>query len=162
MIKDYYKILGLSISATQKDIKQSYRKLAVFWHPDRNSNPIALEKMKELNEAYEILSDENKRKSYNKIYQEYFINSQIVKYQGQSEKKYNEEKEKSVRQKYEKEYNDLKEWTSNIQFSLKKFDKFLESSISKFDNPIENFSYYFPILIIILIIIGIIAVNLFK
>lgn len=162
MIKDYYKILGLSISATQNEIKQSYRKLAVFWHPDRNSNPIALEKMKELNEAYEILSDENKRKSYNKIYQEYFINSQIVKYQGQSEKQYNEEKEKSVKQKYEKEYNDLKEWTSNIQFSLKKFDKFLESSISKFDKPIENFSYYFPILIIILIIIGIIAVNLFK
>lgn len=162
MIKDYYKILGLSISATQNEIKQSYRKLAVFWHPDRNSNPIALEKMKELNEAYEILSDENKRKSYNKIYQEYFINSQIVKYQGQSEKQYNEEKEKSVKQKYEKEFNDLKEWTSNIQFSLKKFDKFLESSISKFDKPIENFSYYFPILIIILIIIGIIAVNLFK
>ena len=162
MIKDYYKILGLSISATQNEIKQSYRKLAVFWHPDRNSNPIALEKMKELNEAYEILSDENKRKSYNKIYQEYFINLQIVKYQGQSEKQYNEEKEKSVKQKYEKEYNDLKEWTSNIQFSLKKFDKFLESSISKFDKPIENFSYYFPILIIILIIIGIIAVNLFK
>ena len=127
MIKDYYKILGLSISATQNEIKQSYRKLAVFWHPDRNSNPIALEKMKELNEAYEILSDENKRKSYNKIYQEYFINSQIVKYQGQSEKQYNEEKEKSVKQKYEKEYNDLKEWTSNIQFSLKKFDEFLES-----------------------------------
>lgn len=162
MIKDYYKILGLSISATQNEIKQSYRKLAVFWHPDRNSNTIALEKMKELNEAYEILSDENKRKSYNKIYQEYFINSQIVKYQGQSEKQYNEEKEKSVKQKYEKEFNDLKEWTSNIQFSLKKFDKFLESSISKFDKPIENFSYYFPILIIILIIIGIIAVNLFK
>ena len=162
MIKDYYKILGLSISATQNEIKQSYRKLAVFWHPDRNSNPIALEKMKEINEAYEILSDENKRKSYNKIYQEYFINSQIVKYQGQSEKQYNEEKEKSVKQKYEKEYNDLKEWTSNIQFSLKKFDEFLESSISKFDKLIENFSYYFPILIIILIIIGIIAVNLFK
>lgn len=162
MIKDYYKILGLSILATQNEIKQSYRKLAVFWHPDRNSNPIALEKMKEINEAYEILSDENKRKSYNKIYQEYFINSQIVKYQGQSEKQYNEEKEKSVKQKYEKEFNDLKEWTSNIQFSLKKFDKFLESSISKFDKPIENFSYYFPILIIILIIIGIIAVNLFK
>ena len=162
MIKDYYKILGLSISATQNEIKQSYRKLAVFWHPDRNSNPIALEKMKEINEAYEILSDENKRKSYNKIYQEYFINSQIVKYQGQSEKQYNEEKEKSVKQKYEKELHDLKEWTRNIKFSLKKFDKFLESSISKFDKPIENFSYDFPILIIILIIIGIIAVNLFK
>lgn len=162
MIKDYYKILGSSISATQNEIKQSYRKLAVFWHPDRNSNPIALEKMKELNEAYEILSDENKRISYNKIYQEYFINSQVVKYQGQSEKQYNEEKEKSVKQKYEKEYNDLKEWTSNIKFSLKKFDKFLENSISKFDKPIENFSYYFPIFIIILIIIGIISVNLFK
>ena len=42
MIKDYYKILGLSISATQNEIKQSYRKLAVFWHPDRNSNTIDL------------------------------------------------------------------------------------------------------------------------
>ena len=48
MIKDYYKILGLSISATQNEIKQSYRKLAVFWHPDRNSNPKKKKKMKEI------------------------------------------------------------------------------------------------------------------
>ncbi len=49
MIKDYYKILDVKITYTQEEIKNSFRKLAFFWHPDRNSNPIALQKMQELN-----------------------------------------------------------------------------------------------------------------
>ena len=112
MVTNPYKILDIPETATDEEVKSAYRKLAKKYHPDKYVDSplkdVADEKMKEINEAYEILSDENKRKSYNKIYQEYFINSQIVKYQGQSEKQYNEEKEKSVKQKYEKEYNDLK------------------------------------------------------
>lgn len=162
MIKDYYKILEINFTADQSDIKKAYRKLAIFWHPDRNSNPIALEKMKELNEANEILSDKNRRKSYDKIYQEFFINIPIIKHSGQNHNEYYKEKEEEVKQKYTKEYNELKEWISKIDFSLYKFDKFLEKSISKFDRPIENFSFYFPILIIIIIIIGIVMANLNK
>ena len=71
MIKDYYKILDVKITSTQEEIKTSFRKLAVFWHPDRNSNPIALQKMQELNEAYEILSNLIRKETYDKIYKAY-------------------------------------------------------------------------------------------
>lgn len=56
-MKNYYNILGVSKSANFQEIKKAYRKLALFWHPDRNSNPKAEEKIKEIIEAYEILSD---------------------------------------------------------------------------------------------------------
>ena len=63
--KDYYKILGLSRDAKPKDIKKAYRKLAIKWHPDKNpGDKVAEEKFKEISEAYEVLSDESKRKQY--------------------------------------------------------------------------------------------------
>ena len=74
MIKNYYKILGVNPKSSPEDIKISFRKLAIFWHPDRNSNPIALEKMQELNEANQILSDEKKRLLYDRLYYEFYGN----------------------------------------------------------------------------------------
>ena len=66
--KDYYNILGLSRSATDKDIKQAYRKLARRYHPDVNpGNKSAEEKFKEINQAYEVLSDADKRKKYDRF-----------------------------------------------------------------------------------------------
>jgi molecular chaperone DnaJ len=63
--KDYYSILGVSRSATDKDIKQAYRRLARQYHPDVNpGNKSAEERFKAINEAYEILSDADKRKKY--------------------------------------------------------------------------------------------------
>jgi molecular chaperone DnaJ len=63
--KDYYEILGVSKTASSEEIKKAYRKLALKWHPDRNpGNKEAETKMKEVNEAYEVLSDQNKRKNY--------------------------------------------------------------------------------------------------
>ena len=57
MARDYYDILGLSKSASDSEIKSSYRKLAMKYHPDRNSDdPAAAEKFKEASEAYEVLS----------------------------------------------------------------------------------------------------------
>lgn len=65
--KDYYKILGVSRSATDKEIKQAYRKLARKYHPDVNQGDTAAEdKFKEINAAYEVLSDPEKRKKYDK------------------------------------------------------------------------------------------------
>ena len=63
--KDYYEVLGVSRNADEKTIKQAYRKLAKKYHPDTNrGNSQAEEKFKEITEAYNVLSDEEKRKMY--------------------------------------------------------------------------------------------------
>ncbi|NMB06800.1 MAG: J domain-containing protein, partial [Tissierellia bacterium] len=63
--KDYYKILGVDKGASNAEIKKAYRKLAKKYHPDLNPNDNeAQEKFKDINEAYEVLGDEKKRKKY--------------------------------------------------------------------------------------------------
>ena len=57
MGKDYYRILGISRGATQDDIKKAYKKMALKFHPDKNKDPGAEDKFKEIAEAYEVLSD---------------------------------------------------------------------------------------------------------
>jgi len=65
--RDYYDVLGLSKSATPAQIKSAYRKLALKWHPDRNKDSAAEEKFKEINEAYEILSQPKKKQAYDQF-----------------------------------------------------------------------------------------------
>lgn len=65
--KDYYKVLGVSKDASLKDIKQVYKKLARQYHPDINKDPGSEAKFKEINEAYEVLSDNDKRKKYDEL-----------------------------------------------------------------------------------------------
>ena len=66
--KDYYKLLGVDKTATQKEIKKAFRKLAAKYHPDKNpNNKKAEEKFKEINEANEVLSDPNKREKYDAL-----------------------------------------------------------------------------------------------
>jgi len=62
---DYYKILGVNKNASKEDIKKSYRKLAMKYHPDHTKgNKSAEEKFKKISEAYAVLSDKEKRKQY--------------------------------------------------------------------------------------------------
>lgn len=65
--KDYYKIMGLSRTATQDEIKRAYRKLARKYHPDVSKERDAEAKFKELGEAYEVLKDPQKRAAYDKL-----------------------------------------------------------------------------------------------
>jgi molecular chaperone DnaJ len=62
--RDYYEILGVEREASQDDIKRAFRKLAFQYHPDRNKEPDAEEKFKEISEAYAILSDQEKKQQY--------------------------------------------------------------------------------------------------
>jgi DnaJ-class molecular chaperone len=70
--KDYYGVLGVDRKVGPKEIKQAYRTLALRYHPDRNQNsPDAAARMKEINEAYAVLSDPDKRRRYDGLWDEY-------------------------------------------------------------------------------------------
>ena len=73
--KDYFKILGISRNATDKEIKSAFRRLARQFHPDLHPHDEKAEsEFKEINEAYEVLSDESKKKSYEQYLSYRFIN----------------------------------------------------------------------------------------
>lgn len=65
--RDYYEVLGVSRSADAQELKKAYRKLAMEFHPDRNPSEDAAAKFKEINQAYEVLSDDQKRQAYDRF-----------------------------------------------------------------------------------------------
>jgi len=67
MKQDYYGLLGVGKTASQAEIKKAYRKLALEWHPDRNKSAEAEDKFKAINEAYEILSNPQKKQTYDQF-----------------------------------------------------------------------------------------------
>merc|ERR1712141_40831 len=62
--ESYYKLLGVDKKASKQEIKKAFRKLAVQYHPDKNNSPDAEDKFRKIAEAYEILSDDDKRRQY--------------------------------------------------------------------------------------------------
>ncbi|RBW43798.1 molecular chaperone DnaJ [Psychromonas sp. B3M02] len=75
--RDCYEVLGVSKTTSDKEIKKAYKKLAMKYHPDRNpDNPVAQEKFREVKDAYEILSDPEKREQYNDFGHSAFENGQ--------------------------------------------------------------------------------------
>ena len=79
--RDYYSMLGLRHDSSAEEIKKVYRKLAMQYHPDRNGgNPESEERLKGINEAYQILGNEEKRRHYDLQYRQPFEND--VFYEG--------------------------------------------------------------------------------
>ncbi len=106
---DYYKILGISKTATEKEIKTAYRKLARKYHPDLNpDNKDAEIKFKEINEANEVLSDPENRKKYDKYGKDW---------------KHGEEYEKAQRQQQRQSQHQ----SSQQGFSNQEYSDFFES-----------------------------------
>ncbi|MDP1565948.1 MAG: J domain-containing protein [Polaromonas sp.] len=61
---DHYTALGLNSAATLADVKKAFRQQASFWHPDKNDHPQAAERFRAVQQAYEVLSDADKREAY--------------------------------------------------------------------------------------------------
>ena len=80
--RDYYEVLGIDKNATQDEIKSAYRKLAKQYHPDLNKSPDAPEKFKEVQEAYEVLGNADKRKQYDQFGHAAFDNNGTNGFQG--------------------------------------------------------------------------------
>jgi curved DNA-binding protein CbpA len=125
---DYYKILGLTQSATFEEIKQKYHEMAIKFHPDKMKSSLAEIMMKQINEAYDVLSDPTKRSTYDKSTIHNDIKSEIGAQNKKSKKQFNDVLDKLA--KYGKLFSKGMTMFSNV--------------INKFSQEINKFSHSAP------------------
>ncbi len=101
--KNYYEILGVTVDSSSAEIKSAYRKLARKYHPDINKETDAIEKFKDITEAYETLSDEKEREQYNTL-KGFFRTEQTTTSSQKAEETYREAQSKST--KYQSKFED--------------------------------------------------------
>jgi len=139
MFPNYYKILGLDQSATKEDIKKSYRKLAIKFHPDHNNSSNAHDKFIEINEAYLILYDDEARTKYDIEYNFHFStknennrNFENISWDSSIDANFNKSEKEDVFSD-----NDLNDWSKKARkqaeeyalMSFKEFSKMVLSMI---------------------------------
>ena len=124
--RNYYKILGIEPTDDENKIKEAYKNLVKHWHPDLNNNsPESRQMMKDINEAYEILSDFRLRNEYNKVAfgsVKGKNNSQIYSYTS-SYKPASPEVRERVRKKYENKYQDANKYYSDFEKNIEEGKK---------------------------------------
>lgn len=168
MFKDYYAILEITQSASLAEIKSAYRTQALKWHPDKNHGIDTTEKMKEINEAKLILTDEEARIRYDKEYLRFKSFQQDKEKSKKSEEHIKQEQEKKTEEKnhenkeqkpkeeytaYHFEDDILKKWMENAR---KQAIRNVEEMITEFrDSSIVGFGTFFKTALMA-IVIGII------
>lgn len=100
MFKDYYKILGISRSASEEEIRRAYYKMSQKWHPDKHPNMDYTDKMQEINEAYSVLKSGFKRARYDREYERFYeahehINTETNSFE-ESQKEYKKKEKKEA------------------------------------------------------------------
>ena len=164
---NYYELLGISNNASKEEIKNAYKKEIKKWHPDINKEVNAIDKSMKLNEAKEVLLDDNKRNDYDYYLKQQDINNykKYTNFNNENNTKYNKYEEKMVTKwEYFKEYinnKNIKLYKKIISIILVLLESFL-CFILKYliilltytcyilSEVIRNFYYYFYPLIIIL------------
>ena len=132
MIPNHYKTLGLEPTATKEEIKQTFRRLALKYHPDKNKSPNAHEIFISINEAYLLLSDDEARIKYDREYQSYF--GQKAKTEGfEIHKQRQAETESSKQEQTNPQFEDedLNQWTRNARQQAESFAKMAFDDFSK-------------------------------
>ncbi|MBZ0314283.1 J domain-containing protein [Clostridium butyricum] len=136
-MKDYYKILGVSETSSKDEIKKAFRSLAKKYHPDRNGNDEnAIKKFQEVNEAYEVLSNEDSKKSYDEK-KANFKNAHKRKNENSKNNKTDNDFSEKTRSKKES-MEDLNQYFANFFGFDPTSNNINKDKLKKQDNPIDT------------------------
>lgn len=155
MLPDYYKIFGLSKSATKEEIKKRYRELAKKYHPDVNKSPDATAKMQEIQEAYYILSDEEAKIRYDIQYDRIY-GSQKQEFKSEEQHRTYQTENENTKQK-DNQFDDpiLEKWILNAKRQAVDFVKHLYRDTKGI--AASGCSYYFKALGICIVVFFVIV-----